>query len=393
MNSANPLLKDPDVSMNDQQTDPTLDFLEQQFPSSQSMIEMEDLFRVNPVTSHDQDLAPSSVESRGNSRPLESSQSTPVPVPIERETQPSDLLPLTDSSNLPRLNIQRVDVSSEEVKAAVTILDSQWNLFLRARSNNNAQLMRAALMQACTNQLVLLQLVGREAMMRLSHQWNAKDELDKLEAKMLSQLQNSNMVIDQDLATQTTPNSSSTLREMLTNPQRNAPSDQVIQPNAPYLTSPPNETRHSNPPPTTLHQQASLPPSAPETDSRYHPASQNVIYQIPPHHLGYPYNTHHLANQYQVPNKHSPQTGYHYQNENVSHRQNNLPRQGNNQNRGRGRNRQRNRDSTSNMMEIGNFFVWAKRALNAMQQRGRGRRSRRQGRGNNQTQANNPAPQ
>ncbi|PLW35684.1 hypothetical protein PCANC_13810 [Puccinia coronata f. sp. avenae] len=107
--------------MNDQQTDPTLDFLEQQFPSSQSMTEMEDLFSVNPVTSHDQDLAPSSVESRGNSRSLGSSQSTPVPVPIERETQPSDLLPLTNSSSLPRLNIQRVDVSSEEVKAAVVV--------------------------------------------------------------------------------------------------------------------------------------------------------------------------------------------------------------------------------------------------------------------------------
>ncbi|PLW46462.1 hypothetical protein PCASD_06325 [Puccinia coronata f. sp. avenae] len=275
MKSANPLLKDPDVSMNDQQTDPTLDFLEQQFPSSQLMIEMKDLFSVNPVTSHNQDLAPSSVESRGNSRPLESSQSTPVPVPIERETQPSDLLPLTDSSNLPRLNIQRVDVLLEEVKAAVTILDSQWNLFLRARSNNNAQLMRAALMQAYTNQLVLLQLVSQEAMMRLSHQWNAKDELDKLEAKMLSQLQNSNMVIDQDLATQTTPNTQRSLLDVST--KRNA----SFEPPSYYFTPAGKlaaiRTRNGQPLPSCFPERDLSDPSSPSRVPLQYPSPREPV--------------------------------------------------------------------------------------------------------------------
>jgi hypothetical protein len=143
--------------MNVQQTDPTLDLLEQQLLPSQLMLEMEDLFSVKPVTPHNQDLVSLLAESRGTSRPLESSHLMPVPVPIEQETQPSNLLPLTNSLNLPRVKIQRADGSLEEVKAAVSILNSPWNLFLKACSANNVQLMRAALMQAYTNQLVLLQ--------------------------------------------------------------------------------------------------------------------------------------------------------------------------------------------------------------------------------------------
>ncbi|PLW22852.1 hypothetical protein PCANC_28687 [Puccinia coronata f. sp. avenae] len=354
--------------MNVPSTDPTLDFLEEQFPPSQSMLEIEDLFKVNPTVPPDQSLAPSLVESRENSRPLESNHSTPVPVPIEREIQPnsSSLLP-RDPANLPRVNIPRADVNSEEVKAAVGILDSQWNLFLKARSANNVQLMRAALMQAYHNQLVLLQLVGNKETMRLSHNWNAKDELDKLEARMLSPLQNSHMAIDNDPVN---PNQS-------------------------------NELHQSSPHPTTTHQQANLPPSALGTDNHYPSAFQREnSHYIPPHHLGYPYNPYHTNPQqvgYQGQTEYSPPAGYQPPIENASQQQSRQPnshtRQGNNQNRGRGRNRQRNRDSTSNMMEIGNFFVRAERALNAIQRRGRGRRPRRQGRGNNQAPANNAAPQ
>ncbi|PLW33537.1 hypothetical protein PCANC_22855 [Puccinia coronata f. sp. avenae] len=63
--------KETDEVMNDQQTDPTLDFLEKQFPSSQLMLEMEDLFNVNPSAPLDHRLALLLVESWENSRPLE----------------------------------------------------------------------------------------------------------------------------------------------------------------------------------------------------------------------------------------------------------------------------------------------------------------------------------
>jgi hypothetical protein len=59
--------------------------------------------------------------------------------------------------------------------------------------------MRVALLHAYTNQLVLLQLVSRKNMLKLSQQWSAEDELDKLEDQLLSQ-RNSSMLVDQESA-------------------------------------------------------------------------------------------------------------------------------------------------------------------------------------------------
>jgi hypothetical protein len=356
---------------------------------------MDDLFDLTPAIEPNPGLAPSQAGSLETSRTRESSQATPVPALVERETMPNLLSPSqTDQLGLPRVHIQRADLNSEEVRVAAAILDSQWTLFMKARAANNTQLMRAALMQAYTNQLVLLQLVGQEEMMKLSHDWSAKAELDKLEAQMLSQQSCSEMIVDQDLSCHPTH---------LEAP-RQAPGY------SPYRQATPNPVSFTAPPPpidqgqqttqpTTIPPQESSRPFAPEQASVYPHTTQSAN-QIPPHHLGYPpsYNPssqhagYHPQGGYLQPPSYPPPTGTEnrYQHPYPSP----YRRPNSNQGRGRGRNNNwnRNQDSTSNMMEIGSFFVRAERALNAIQRRGRGRGSRRQHRGHNQAQTNNANP-
>jgi hypothetical protein len=80
-------LNAPDVSMDESTKDPTLDFLEKQFPHlPRPMMEIEDLFGLNPVVSQDKDLTPLLGGSQETSRLLNSTLLTPVPAPIEQET-------------------------------------------------------------------------------------------------------------------------------------------------------------------------------------------------------------------------------------------------------------------------------------------------------------------
>jgi hypothetical protein len=119
--------------MDESSKDLTLDFLEKQFPPPRPMMEIEDLFGLNPVVSQDKDLTPLSGGSQGTSRLLYSTLSTPVPAPIERETREAhSSLSMINPSNLPRMKILRSNMDSEEVKVAAGILESQWNLFMKA---------------------------------------------------------------------------------------------------------------------------------------------------------------------------------------------------------------------------------------------------------------------
>jgi hypothetical protein len=152
MSSVKPPSNDQGGSKNKPPKDPTLAFLKQQFPSAQEMIEMDDLFDLTPAIEPNTGQAPSQAGSLETSRTRESSQATPVPALVKRETMPSLLSPFqTDQLGLPRVHIQRANLNSKEVRVAAAILDSQWTLFMKARAANNTQLMRAALMQAYTN--------------------------------------------------------------------------------------------------------------------------------------------------------------------------------------------------------------------------------------------------
>ncbi|PLW44502.1 hypothetical protein PCASD_11500 [Puccinia coronata f. sp. avenae] len=404
-NSATLRLNNPDSLMSAQQTDPTLDLLERQFPQtqSQSMMDMNDLFGLDKVFNQDKGPSLPPEESPAASCSAVLNSTTPAPPSIENKNPVphSSLLPMeTETSLGPRapLDIRSADPSSKEVKAMTSTLDCQWNLFMKAWAANNFGLMRATLMQAHTSQLILQSMVGLKQMMTLSHQWSAKNELDKLETLKSSMTQTSPMRVDYE-ATRSlqVPNQSNQTVEdicyLKTIPGGSFMPNACLPP-PPPLTAPSQLNNLAS----TIPPLENLQPSVLGQANPYPPLTQSVNDNfIPPHHLGYPYNTYHTQPEYNHQRDYYPQNGYPPQadyRQQTSHQHRHYTPYacpGNNQNRGRGRNNnnnnRRNRDSTFNMMEIGNFFVRAERALNAIQRRGQGRGSQRQGRGQNQPAA------
>ncbi|PLW18504.1 hypothetical protein PCANC_12275 [Puccinia coronata f. sp. avenae] len=382
MSSVTQPLNGPDYSNKGLSTEQLIAALDQE-----PTMELDNLFRTDPPLPPDTGIAPSLVNSREASQALESTRLTPVPAPIERQGVSS--LPFVEnSSNQPALSLLQANSTpqgqtqalemSEEAETAANILDGQWSLFLKARSSNDTSLMRTTLTQAHSTQLLLQRLVGFDDMMRLLDNWSAKKELDKLEAEMNAPKKSgpAPMILDKELS-KGTPQDNPNIPGK--NPEikylKLVPGGSNM-PNA-HLPPPPPP---SYPPPltnplTTSHPPGNLPPFVSEMDIRSPPITQNQnSYYTPPHHLGYPHQPH------QQPGYNN----YHYYGQTPYQRPNN-----NNSWRGRGRNNwRRPRDTTSNMMEIGDFFVRAERALNAMQQRGRSRGFRHRGRGQN---SNNPA--
>jgi hypothetical protein len=156
--------------------------------------------------------------------------------------------------------------------------------------------MQAALMQEYANQLVLLQLVGQEDMMRLSHQWKTKAELDQLEARMLSRLQSSDTVMDSSVEAHPIANDPSGERVASSCHQKNPPYDQMlVEPTYQGSTNLDTPVHHQmNQPPyqQSAHHSTIPPPgssqqSAPGQGKVYPLTTQSANY-IPPVHLGYP---------------------------------------------------------------------------------------------------------
>jgi hypothetical protein len=348
------------------------------------MMDMNNLFGLDKVLDQDKGLSLPPEESPVASRTAVSNSTTPAPPPIENKNllPLSSLLPTATETSLgPRapLDVHSEDPSSEEVKAMTLTLDCQWNLFMKAWVSNNFGLMQATLMQAHTSQLILQLMVGLENMKALSHQWSAKDELDKLKEQKLSTTQASPMRVDPEATRSPLVPSKSNQATKDVSYLKSIPGGSVM-PNA-YLPPPPppNVLSQSTNPVSTIFPQENLQPSVLVQANPYPPNTQSVNDNfIPPHHLGYPYNTYHTQPKYNHPRDYYPQNDYppqaeYRQQASHQHRQYTpYARPGNNQNRGRGRNNnnRRNQDSTSNMMEIGNFFVQAERALNAIQRRG-----------------------
>jgi hypothetical protein len=197
-------------------------------------------------------------------------------------------------------------------------LDCQWNLFMKAWAANNFGLMRATLMQAHTSQLILQLMVRLEQMMTLSHQWSAKDELEKLEVLKSLMTQASPMRVDPEAT-----------RSPLVQNQSNQTVEDIgylksipggsAMPNA-YLPPPPppNVLSQSNNLASTIPPQENSQPSVLGQANPYPPNTQSVSNNfIPPHHSGYLYNTYHTDQpKYNQPRDYYPQNDYHPQAEN-----------------------------------------------------------------------------
>ncbi|PLW41773.1 hypothetical protein PCANC_11515 [Puccinia coronata f. sp. avenae] len=129
-----------------------------------------------------------------------------------RETRSVESPFVENSSNQPALSLLQANATpqgqtqalemSEEAETAANILNGQWSLFLKAHSSNDTSLMQTTLTQAHSTQLLLQRLVGFDDMMRLSDNWSAKKELDKLEAEMNAPKKSgpAPMILDKELS-------------------------------------------------------------------------------------------------------------------------------------------------------------------------------------------------
>ncbi|KNE87476.1 hypothetical protein PSTG_19139, partial [Puccinia striiformis f. sp. tritici PST-78] len=68
------------------------------------------------------------------------------------------------------------------LNSLVTILNNQWEMFVRARDSRDISMMRFSLNAAAGTQEMIQNRVGREEMIRLSLDWNAREELAALDA-------------------------------------------------------------------------------------------------------------------------------------------------------------------------------------------------------------------
>jgi hypothetical protein len=273
----------------------------------------------------------------------------------------------------------------EEIETMVNIIDGQWTLFLKARKLNNTSFMKTTLAQAHSSQLLLQRAVGYKEMIKLSHNWDAKEDLDKLEKAIATKSAFVPMILDANPMTsshQKPKEDIAYLKKVLGGSRM----PDVFLP-------PPLQQKQSQLPSkdlfTTTPHQGSLPQSVLGQDNCSPLATQQEnANHIPPHHLGYPPTYDHQYQQGQTHTYQSsqypqyadnPQTYLGYQGHNHNH-----PYQRNNHYCWRGcrSNWRRPQDATSSMLEIGHFFIRAEQAMNAMQRRGRGGR----GRGNQSNQ-------
>ncbi|PLW15601.1 hypothetical protein PCANC_24120 [Puccinia coronata f. sp. avenae] len=388
MNSATPPSNAPDYSSKGLLTEQLVAALDQD-----PTMELDDLFNLSSTPPPDTGINPSLVNSREASQALESSQSTLVPAPIERQgvlnSQASLisleqlLIPVPQKNYNPQNQVPATDPMKEEIKTMVNIIDGQWTLFLKVRNLNNTSLMKTTLAQAHSSQLLLQRAVGYEEMIKLSYNWDSKEDLDKLEKAIATKSAFVPMILDTDLTTS---------------------SHQKFKEDITYLKKVPGGSKMPDaflppPPPPPLQQQQNQLPSKDLLTTTPHQGSSPQFVQgqdnrsplttlpenanhIPPHHLGYPPTYDH---QYQQGQTHTYQSSQYPQysdnpqtySEYRGHNHNHLYQRKNQYRwRGHGSNWRRPQDATSSMLEIGNFFIQAERAMNAMQRRGRGGRGR-----------------
>ncbi|PLW52082.1 hypothetical protein PCANC_15985 [Puccinia coronata f. sp. avenae] len=367
-------------------------------------------------------VAPSEINSRATSLALASAQSTPVPLPVDRQdflvtrreapTTPQPTVPLqmptprararesappmTPSPNqLILREMTKAPQPQDQVTTMSNILQGQWLLYVNAHEKNDLHMMRIALDQAIITQDALETMIGTEKMLEIADGWSARGEIAHLNLAPRPTLHQPSdtsshhqrpMVIEATTypSTQTVYTSPDTDTHM----RPATASQHMMPPPPPPPIVEPRPIRPSTGPQdgqnlVALHPMAPpIPPRLEELNYQPHQAEQQYHQEMD----RYFAQRHHGHQQYppqQELSMHNPQS-FHPRNQGYSgppqHRGNHpyhRPFQ---------RNWQRRPDPISSMMEMGNFLMRAEQVMGRMQRlRNRGGRGYRAGnRGNNQ---------
>ncbi|PLW34141.1 hypothetical protein PCASD_11621 [Puccinia coronata f. sp. avenae] len=369
-----------------------------------------DQLELEPVYLPNQGIAPSEIFSRATSTALESSRSTPVPHPVERQTfsvsnreapppltagsttptatrlsAPTNVQPRgremsIDPSPLNQIALRGREMSvdtnipaQDELTTISNIFQGQWLLFVNAKESNNYRLMRIALNQAISTQDTLTTLFGTQRMLEVSDGWLARDELARMERMYHIPPQPLPQTIMEQPATRAPPQQVADVMEQThsaplprpSHPDYLAPQTSARQPlhQRPPPPPPPLPAPHTQEAQAQAVNQLMAPPPVPEQmlpitgpqPGTHQPEAQRAY---PP--LQYQgQEAYYGQDEYYYPPQHPPHAYNPYARPYPNGDQFNPPYP-------RGR---RRADPMTRMLQVGSFFMRAERMINRSQRR------------------------
>ncbi|KNE87574.1 hypothetical protein PSTG_19040, partial [Puccinia striiformis f. sp. tritici PST-78] len=152
---------------------------------------------INPALINSRETSLALESNRGTSTIPESARSTPVPRPVAREqfrppsrpvltSVPTGTAPVrtqpTPTPSMDREDSLHIILDHHNLASLTTVLNGQWEMYVQARESRDISMMRFALNAAVGTQNMMQNIVGREEMIRLSLNWNAREDLAALNA-------------------------------------------------------------------------------------------------------------------------------------------------------------------------------------------------------------------
>ncbi|KAH9454816.1 hypothetical protein Pst134EB_014877 [Puccinia striiformis f. sp. tritici] len=152
---------------------------------------------INPALINSRETSLALESNRGTSMIPESTRSTPVPRPVDRERFQPPGLPVPNSvptgtaparsqpTRTPSTDCEDsmdIIVDRPGLDSLIAVLNGQWEMFVKARNSRDISMMRFSLNAAAGTQAMMQNLVGREETIRLSLNWNAREELAMMDA-------------------------------------------------------------------------------------------------------------------------------------------------------------------------------------------------------------------
>ncbi|KAH9444965.1 hypothetical protein Pst134EB_025216 [Puccinia striiformis f. sp. tritici] len=118
----------------------------------------------------------------------------PVPTSAPTGTAPAPTQPIPTPST-DREDSMDIILDHPGLNSLITVLNGQWEMFIKARESRDISMMRFSLNAAAGTQEMIQNRVGREEMIRLSLNWNAREELASMDEPYRPQnlIQNQNL--------------------------------------------------------------------------------------------------------------------------------------------------------------------------------------------------------